>query len=700
MKQVLQNLRNGRTATVDVPCPVPGRGQLLIRTRRTLVSAGTERMLVEFGKAGWIEKARQQPEKVRDVLEKIASDGVRPTLEAINRKLDQPLPMGYCNVGVVEAVGPSVADFSVGDRVASNGRHAEMVVVPANLCARIPLGVGDDEAAFTVLGAVALQGIRLLQPTLGESVAVTGLGLIGLLAVQLLRAHGCRVLGIDFDARKLELARSVGAEVVDLSAGEDPVAAGLRFSRGRGMDAVLITAATQSNDPVHQGAQMSRKRGRLVLVGVSGLQLSRSDFYEKELTFQVSCSYGPGRYDPDYEQKGFDYPVGFVRWTEQRNFEAVLDMLDDGRLSVSDLRSHRFDVDDAAAAYELVAGPQPSLGVLLDYPEEARASAISARTVALPATASDKDVVASFIGAGNYASAVLAPAFRRSGAGLRSVVSANGVSSAHAAQKYGFGQASTDAEGVLADSSANVAVIATRHDTHAQYVLRARAAGKHVFVEKPLCLMLEELSSIEAAYSTQSPLLMVGFNRRFAPHTERVKSLLANLREPKTFIVTVNAGVVPLSHWTQDVETGGGRLLGENCHFIDLLRHLAGAPITDHTTRLMDGATRDSAVVTLKFADGSLGSINYLSGGSKSFPKERVEVFVAGRVLQIDNFRVLRAFGWPGVGNMRLWRQDKGQAACVAAFVKAVRQGSTPPIPISEIFEVSRVSIEAATEAR
>ncbi|MBL9142010.1 MAG: zinc-binding dehydrogenase, partial [Phycisphaerae bacterium] len=489
MKQVLQSLKNGSTQVAEVPCPAPRRGHLLIRTSRTLVSVGTERMLVEFGKAGWIEKARQQPDKVRMVLDKIKTDGLMPTLEAVMNKLDQPLPLGYCNVGEVLEVGSGVTGFEVGDRVVSNGKHAEAVCVPVNLCAKVPAGVTDDEAAFTVLGAIALQGIRLVQPTLGESVVVTGLGLIGLVTVQLLRAHGCRVLGLDFDADKLALARELGAETVNLAAGEDPVAAAMAFSRGRGVDAVIITASTKSNEPVHQAAQMSRKRGRIVLVGVTGLELSRADFFEKELTFQVSCSYGPGRYDPSYEEKGNDYPVGFVRWTEQRNFEAVLDMMADGRLDVKRLTSHRFPIDEALGAYELVGGSAPSLGILLEYPtKHVKSDALlRAQTVKLAgaggagqsagAGARTERPTIAFIGSGNYATAVLIPAFKASGAALRTVASSGGVSGLHAGRKFGFEETTTDTAGVLTDPAVDAVVITTRHDSHADMVCRALAAG-------------------------------------------------------------------------------------------------------------------------------------------------------------------------------------------------------------------------------
>ena len=700
MKQILQNLKDGSTEVADVPSPRAGRGQLLIRTTRTLVSAGTERMLVDFGKAGFIDKARQQPDKVRMVLDKIRTDGLMPTIEAVRNKLDQPLPMGYCNVGEVVEVGPGAAGFSVGDRVASNGKHAEMVAVPVNLCARVPVGVADEAAAFTVLGAIALQGIRLVQPTLGEAVVVTGLGLIGLVTVQLLKAQGCRVLGLDFDPEKLELAQRFGAEVVDLKAGADPVAAAMAFSRGRGVDAVIVTASTQSSEPMHQAALMSRKRGRIVLVGVAGLELSRADFFEKELTFQVSCSYGPGRYDPLYEDKGQDYPVGFVRWTEQRNFEAVLDMLAEGRLDVRALVSHRFTIDQAPAAYAVVGGSERSLGILLQYPEPTPVDLATRRThtIALPASTAPGQADAprlSVIGAGNYAGAVLIPAFRATGARLARIASAGGASSVHQGRKFGFAQATTDSAALLTDPDTDVVVVSTRHDTHADYVLRALAAGKHVFVEKPLALTQDELTRIEAAArAALGRLLMVGFNRRFAPQIVKLKQLLAGAPGPKCMIMTVNAGAVAANHWTQDPEVGGGRLVGEGCHFIDLLRFVADAPIESHEVMKMAGATPDTATVLLRFADGSMGTLHYLANGSKAFPKERLEVFAAGRVLQLDNFRRLVGYGWPGFAKMNLWRQDKGQAACAQAFIDAVRQGRASPIPLEQLIEVGRITLE------
>lgn len=702
MKQVLQSLRDGSTQLAEVPSPRATRGHVLIRSSMTLVSAGTERMLVEFGKANWLDKARQQPDKVRMVLDKVRTDGLAITVEAVRSKLDQPLALGYCNVGTVVEVGAGVAGFAVGDRVVSNGKHAEVVRVPANLCARVPDGVTDEAAAFTVLAAIGLQGIRLAAPTLGESVVVTGLGLIGLITVQLLRAHGCRVVGIDFDPERLALASRLGAHVIDAAAGDDVVQQAIAFSRGRGVDAVIITASTQSNDPVRHAAQMSRKRGRIVLVGVTGLELSRADFFEKELSFQVSCSYGPGRYDPLYEEGGQDYPVGFVRWTEQRNFEAVLDLMAAGSLDMTPLVSHRFDLDDALAAYELLSGGEPSLGILLDYPEPAQgADATTARRVRLTASsAAPARATVAFLGAGNYAGRVLIPAFKAAGASLHTVVSSGGVSAVHYGRKLGFSHAATDAAPVWTDPSIDTVVIATRHDNHAGSVLQALSAGKHVFVEKPLCLTLDELDAIETAATSSPDLkLMVGFNRRFAPHVVRMKELLDAVPVPKHFIMTVNAGDIPPDHWVQDPSVGGGRIVGEGCHFIDLLRHLAGAEIVSTTATCLGrhpalAITDDKTTITLEFADGSVGAIHYLANGHKAFPKERLEVFCAGRVLQLDNFRTLRGWGWRGFSRMRLWRQDKGQTACASAFVQSVRDGAGSPIPLDQVLEVARVSIQ------
>ncbi|MBX3705068.1 MAG: bi-domain-containing oxidoreductase [Pseudomonadales bacterium] len=707
MKQVLQSLKGGRPLPVDVPAPRAATGSVVIRSSASLVSAGTERMLVEFGSGGLLFKARQQPDKVKMVLDKMRSEGIGTTLETVASKLDQPLALGYCNVGRVLEVGERVASFSVGERLASNGPHAEVVSVPENLCARIPDSVSDEAASFTILGAIALQGIRLANPTIGECVVVTGLGLIGLLAVQILKAHGCRVLGIDFDSARLALAREFGAEVANPSAGDDVLAVAEAFSRGRGVDAVIITASTQSSEPVSQAARMCRKRGRIVLVGVTGLELSRADFYEKELTFQVSCSYGPGRYDPEYEEQGHDYPIGFVRWTEQRNFEAVLDLMASGSVNVEPLISHRFPIERAAEAFSLLASDEPSLGILLEYDQEAPKDRLVQRSVSLSPTIPNATAgVVGFLGSGNYASRVLMPAFRAAGVALHTVVSGGGASAVHFGHKFGFSEAASDPSRVLENPQIDTVVIATRHDAHASQVLAALRSGKHVFCEKPLCLTLEELTEIEGEIRNRNgQRLMVGFNRRFAPHTQRIKAMLKTLSAPSHFIMTVNAGEIPLGHWTQDPAVGGGRIVGEACHFIDLLRYLAGVPIAVHHAVSLGPhdalrVREDKSTITLHFADGSIGSIHYLANGHRAFPKERLEVFCGGRVLQLDNFRNLKGWGWPGFSKMKLWRQDKGASACAAAFVASVKSGSECPIPLDELLETSRVSIEVAESLR
>jgi len=699
MKQILQNLSTGRSEIIEAPAPQGKRGSLLIDTTISLISTGTERMLVDFGKSGLISKARSQPEKVRQVLDKVATDGLMTTVEAVRSKLGQPIPLGYCNVGVVFESG--VEGFSAGDRVVSNGPHADMVSVRKNLCAKIPESVSDEAASFTVLASIGLQGIRLAQPALGECFVVTGVGLIGLLTVQMLRAQGCRVLAIDFDPAKLDLARTFGAETCNPGVGEDPVLAGMAFSRGAGVDGVIITASTKSNDPVTQAARMSRQRGRIILVGVTGLELNRADFYEKELSFQVSCSYGPGRYDAAYEDEGHDYPIGFVRWTEQRNFEAVLDMLASGVIDVVPLISHRVPFEEATRAYEVLTTDRNALAIILTYDHDTVPR--HDRTVSLlpqQVEASGKASVG-FIGAGNYASRMLIPAFKAGGAVLKMISSAGGTNAVVTGRRIGFAEATSDTDSLLESTAVNTVAIATRHNSHAHLTAKALRSGKHVFVEKPLALTSEELDEVKTAHSSSGKHLMVGFNRRFAPHVQTIKKLLEVVAAPKCFVMVMNAGAIPADHWTQDLQVGGGRIIGEACHYIDLMRFLAGSPIVSVQARRMGETdteiiTEDKASITLGFEDGSFGTIHYVANGGASFPKERVEVFAAGRTLQLDNFLKLRGFNWPGFKSQNLWRQDKGQNACAAAFIKAVETGNESPIAPEELFEVAEVTIKVA----
>lgn len=704
MKRILQSVKTGVTEMVETPCPQNKPGHLLIQTSHSLISPGTEKMLIEFSKASLLEKMRQQPDKVRVVFEKIKTDGLFQTLDVVRDKLDQALALGYSNVGKVIEVGKGVNDFSIGDRVISNGPHAEVVCVPKNLCCRIPAGVSNETAAFTVLGAIGLQGIRLAAPTLGESFVVIGLGLIGLIAIQLLRAHGCRVLGIDFDKNKLNLASQFGAEIVDLSLGEDPVAKARQFSHSRGVDGVLITASTRSNDPVHQAATMSRKRGRIVLVGVTGLALSRADFYEKELSFQVSCSYGPGRYDINYEEGGHDYPIGFVRWTEQRNFEAFLDMLQSQRISVDALITKRFCFNDALLAYQLLMEDKHILGLILEYPAKQKdLKKLKTNLILINnASASSSLPCIGFIGAGNYASRSLIPAFKNTNATLKMIACSGGISGTKMGKKHGFEQVTTDTKHIFSDPKINAIVIATRHHHHAHFVCESLKSNKHVFVEKPLCVSLPELYEIVELQSQYPTLqIMVGFNRRFSPHVIKIKSLLNSIHEPKSLIMTVNAGEIPSSHWTQNQEIGGGRIIGEVCHFIDLLRFLVGASITQYQlTKMGNISDHDKISLALSFADGSFGIIHYLANGHPSFPKERLEIFASGKILQLDNFRELKGYGWPAFKKLKLWRQDKGQKNCVKQFVNALSKNIPFPIAMEELIEVSRITLEIADAAR
>ncbi|KAF0803379.1 zinc-binding dehydrogenase [Alcanivorax xiamenensis] len=708
MKQILQDMAKGGTVITDSPSPSVGTGSVLVSTTASLISAGTERMLVDFGRASYLDKARQQPEKVKMVIEKIQTDGLMTTVDAVKSKLAQPLPLGYCNVGSISEVGKKVNDFKVGDRVVSNGPHADMVRVSKNLCAKIPDEVSDEEASFTVVASIGLQGIRLAQPTLGEAFVVTGVGLIGLLTVQLLRAHGCRVLAIDFDDSKLALAAQFGAEICNPGKGQDPVAAGMAFSRGNGVDGVIITASTKQSDPVIQAARMSRKRGRIVLVGVTGLELNRADFYEKELSFQVSCSYGPGRYDPSYEEQGNDYPLGFVRWTEQRNFEAVLDMMASGRLDVKPLITHRFEFEDAPKAYDLLTSDKSALGIILNYSSDVESRNIRSVALSDGGVVDPAKPVVGFIGAGNYASRMLIPAFKEAGAQLHTISTSGGVNGVIHGEKAGFVHATTDTQGMLDNPDINTVAIVTRHNSHASFVASALDAGKHVFVEKPLAVNREDLETVQAAYERkgeQVPMLMVGFNRRFSPQIRKMKSLLEPISEPKSFIMTMNAGAIPADHWTQDIEVGGGRIIGEACHFIDLMRFLAGSEIVSVQARGMGEApgiaiTEDKAAITLGFSDGSFGTIHYLANGAANFPKERVEVFAAGKVLQLDNFRKLRGFGWAGFKKMNLWRQDKGQSACASAFLSAIETGGPAPIAVNELFEVAAITLDVVDQLR
>ncbi|TDB69151.1 bi-domain-containing oxidoreductase [Arundinibacter roseus] len=691
MKQLIQNLKNGQTSLEDVPAPQVKPGTVLIQTRRSLVSLGTERMLVEFGKANLLDKARQQPDKVKMVFDKIRTDGLRPTLEAVFSKLDQPLPLGYCNVGTVLAVGAGITDLHVGDRVASNGPHAEVVCVPRNLVASIPAEVSDDEAAFTVIGAIGLQGIRLLNPTLGETIVVVGLGLIGLLTAQMLRANGCQVIGIDLDESKLALARAAGISTCNPSAGDDPVQVVESLTRGVGADGVIITASAKSNDIISQAARMSRKRGKIVLVGVVGLDISRAEFYEKELSFQVSCSYGPGRYDDTYEQKGQDYPLPFVRWTENRNFQTVLQLIASRQLDVQPLITERVPLSEYHTIYDQI-GTSRAIASLLVYPEQLASPGAVQHTTA---TFDGRRGIAGIIGAGNFTKMTLLPALK--GFEIKYIASANGLSGTTLAKKFSIANSTTDPQEILRDPEVDLVLITTRHHQHGTFVLDALQHRKHVFVEKPLTIFEEELDEIEQFFIQNNPSLSltVGFNRRFSPHAVQMKTLLGSA--PMNIVATMNAGFIPANSWVHDLAVGGGRILGEACHFLDLITYLTGSKLTAVCMNAMGtqpDQTTDNASILVRCENGSTATIHYFSNGSKAYSKERVEVYSQNRTLVLDNFRLLTGYGFKGFSKLKT-QQDKGHRNQFRQLFESVQQGGASPIPLAEILNVSRATFAA-----
>ena len=696
MKQIIQDLSSGETRLVEVPVPSAGSKEILIQSSKSLISKGTEQMLVDFGRSNWISRARKQPDKVIEVLDKIKTEGFLQAYDAVKSRLEQPVILGYSNVGkVLESDDPS---FNKGDRVVSNGPHAEIISSPINLCAKVPDNVDDESAAFTIVGSIALQGVRLANPNIGETFIVFGLGLIGLITTQILHANGCKVIGIDLDQEKCNLAKSYGAEVINLSDKADVVQNINVLTKGIGADGSIITTNTNDNSPVSLSAKACRKRGRIILIGISGLELNRQDFYEKEISFQVSCSYGPGRYDESFERDGIDYPVGFVRWTENRNFQAFLDLISSGAINLKPLISNTFGITSSLEAYKAI-DDSSSLGVIIDY--DSSNLVAHERTIDLGETLEyEKDkVILGVLGAGNYGSRVLIPAFKKAGALNSTLVTSKGISAIFSGKKNNFSKASTSIDEILDDEKINTVAVVTRHNQHADQVIKLLNADKNVFVEKPLAINLEDLNLIEEVYSSKKNLkLMVGFNRRFAPLVRKLKKLIENTKSPKSFIYTINAGHVPKNHWIQDMEIGGGRLIGEACHMIDLMRFLAGDKIIDFKIQNSqipsEPNNQDNFIITMKFANNSICSINYFSTGGKKFPKERIEVFYDNSALRLDNFRSLKGFNTMGFKFVKSFFQDKGNQNCVNAFVQSIQEGKRSPISFEEIMEVSRISIE------
>ena len=693
--------------------PVVQPGRVLVRTAASLISAGTERALAELGQKGLLGKARERPELIGKVWEKVKTDGLARALEGVRDKLDQSHAVGYSAAGIVIETAPDVTDFRAGDRVACAGTdyasHAEVISVPRNLCVRLPEQVSFEEGAFGTVGAIALQGVRLAEPTLGESVVVIGLGLVGQLTVQLLKANGCRVFGIDINEERIQLARSSGADdgCVPNDAREK-VMAWSRGSRGRGADACIIAAATASDQPVELAGEISRLKGRVVAVGMVGMNVPRNIYYQRELTLKVSLSYGPGRHDPDYEERGHDYPLAYVRWTEGRNLEAFIDLLAAGRVDVKPLITHRFSIDDAPRAYQLISGntDEKYLAVVLTYDTEREVRRrIENQPVAAKAPAQAGRVGVGLIGAGGYAQKVLLPNFKAAGAEFCSIASASGVSARDVGTKFGFARFLSDAQSVIDDVDANLIVIATRHGSHAELATLALERGKHVFVEKPLALNYAELDRVLEAASRSAGQLLVGFNRRFSPLAARAKEVFAGRQSPLSIVYRVNAGRIPREHWTQDPSEGGGRIIGEVCHFIDLMQFLTGAAPTSVYAEAVAGAEgnvirEDSVLITLQFADGSNAVIAYLAEGDSSLPKEHLEIFGEGKTFVIEDFRSARLYADGREKKETLRQQDKGQPEEARVACAVVAEGMPAPITLQELEATTRATFRILDSLR
>ncbi len=698
MKQVLQNLGTGLTEVIDTPCPQIQEGQILIKTSVSLISTGTERAAITQSQQGIVKKVLNQPQKIAKAWTLFKNEGFESTLGAIQKQFDFPITMGYSNVGTVIGIGAGVSGYQIGDRVLSNGPHAEIVNVPKNLCAKIPEKVSDETAAFGVLSSIALQGVRLVKPTLGETVAVMGLGVIGLLTVQILRANGCQVIALDPNQERVKIAQSYGAKGFHLSANSNPLGFVQSFTENNGVDAVIITAATDSNQPIEQSAAMSRKRGRIVLTGVAGLDIDRNLFYQKELTFQVSCSYGPGRYEKNYEEKGLDYPLPFIRWTEQRNLRACLQLMKDEKIIVSQLHNQRFPVSEIAKAYEQINSAHAPLTVLLDYP---KSSGKEKRTIHLKAVKENtqQKCQAAVIGIGNYSKSMIIPKLQECNADIITLASKNGLSATLLAKKLGLSESTTDIDHLYERPDINTLFIATQHNTHAQMVCKALENNKNVFVEKPLCLNENELKNIENAYKKNNhPHILVGYNRRFSPFIQKIKTMTSNNKQTPQFIqMNINAGFIPADHWTQDLSVGGGRLLGEACHFIDLSRYIADCEIKNITAKAMHSEQNslENTSITIEFKNGSLASINYYANGDRSFPKESIQVSHAGAIYSLNDFKSLEIFNKNKKTKHNLKKQDKGQKEMFRQFVLAIAGEREPLISFNEIYEVAYYTLKA-----
>jgi predicted dehydrogenase/threonine dehydrogenase-like Zn-dependent dehydrogenase len=718
MKQLVQDFETGAIKLIEAPSPALAKRHLLIQSLFSVVSAGTERATVSVGQQSLLGKARSRPDLVKKVLETVQREGIASTIQKVRARLQEYRALGYSSAGVVLEAGPETEGFSPGDVVACGGAgacHAEVVSVPQNLCAKVPEGVRAEHAAFTTLGAIALQGLRQAEAKLGETVAIIGLGLIGQLTVQIAKAAGCRVIGIDLRSQSVEKAKELGADLARLR-DENVEAAIADFTQGYGVDAVLLTAATKSNDPVELAAAIARDRARIVVVGDVGLEVPRSIFYEKELELRLSRSYGPGRYDPIYEEKGIDYPIGYVRWTEKRNMEAFLQLLAESKINLEKIITHRFPIEHAPEAYELLLGTRQEfyLGILIEYPaalqEQAKLLSSLPKRVWVKKEhelqAKANQVRLGVIGAGNFAQVHLLPHLKaHPKAVLRGVATATSAHARKVADKFGFAYCTGDYQEILNDPEIDAVIIATRHNLHAPLVIEALRAGKAVFVEKPLALNEEELQEVIKAYTSASnPRLMVGFNRRFAPLIQQIQDLWGPKRGPWIVHYRLNAGSLPQDHWLHDPEEGGGRIIGEACHFIDLLQFLVGAApsrvYAEQGLSFGDVPAEDNVMITLKFADGSLGTVSYFAVGDARFPKERIEIFGEGKAAVIDDFRG-GFFSYQGhQKKLRAWGQDKGHKNEMEIFVDSILNGKPFPMPFEQIVLSMMTTFKAVESLR
>ena len=709
MKAVLQNVKTGTISVDEIPAPMCRAGSVLVRNVCSLVSAGTEKAILEFSKSNYLQKARQRPDLVRKVLHRARNEGIWQTYQVVSNLIDQPIALGYSSAGVAVEVGDGVTGIVVGQRVACAGlfvaTHSEMVTVPANLLTPIPDGVGFDEAAFVTLGAIAMQGVRLASLELGEQVVIYGLGLVGMLVAQLAVAAGCRAIGVDVDDARLARARALGIDALAAGPGLAPKV--LELTGGFGADKVLVCAATSSNDPIEAVPALTRQKGVLVVIGDVKMDIPRRAYYDKEIDIRISRSYGPGRYDPSYEDAGIDYPYAYVRWTENRNMSSFLDLVARRRVDVASLVTHRFGIDEALRAYETIDGPAkaPHLGILIRYaPDDVAPVAVAAAPApprsSRPSSASGTRL--GLIGAGNFAKALLLPAFRaQPGVSLQSVCSASGVSAAAVAKTHG-GRAVSAAADVIDDPDVDLVVIATRHGSHAEYVVRALSAGKSVYVEKPLALTDDELQQIQAAHQAQvksgrQPFLMVGYNRRFSPLAVSLRDIFSRQSEPLAMVYRVNAGAVASTDWVNDPRVGGGRIVGECGHFVDFLSFVSGARPSSVSAAMLGapGARKgDVLTFTLQFTNGSIGTVHYFANGNPSVPKEYVEVFGGGIAAQLQNFRSLKVSGARASGRTWYAGQMKGFAEEARAVIDALRQGAAAPIPFDELCLTSRATFD------